>query len=104
MREPTTGGGFYPDFDESFPDLFPSCDELNLPHRIEEWSATGWNSQNGYGPTLGEWPEEMREPTTGGGFYPDFDESFPDLFPRVATLLNLPPRIEEWLCDRLPSD
>ena len=53
--------------------------------------------------TLGEWPEEMREPTTGGGFYPDFDESFPDLFPNCDEL-NLPPRIEEWLCDRLPSD
>ena len=52
---------------------------------------------------LGEWPEEMREPTTGGGFSPDFDESFPDLFPSCDEL-NLPPRIEEWFCDRLPSD
>ena len=53
--------------------------------------------------TLGEWPEEMHEPTTGEGFSPDFDGSLPDVFPDCSEL-GLPPRLQEWFCDRLPSD
>ena len=49
--------------------------------------------------TLGEWPEEMREPTTRGGFSPDFGELFPD-----CSQLDLPPSLQEWFCRRLPSD
>ena len=54
--------------------------------------------------TLGEWPADRHDPTMGGDSIPDFDEGFPDdLFPD-CTDLGLPPQIEEWFCDRFPSD
>ncbi len=49
--------------------------------------------------TLGEWPVDRHAPTMGGDSIPDFDQGFPD-----CDELGLPPQIEEWFCDRFPSD
>ena len=54
--------------------------------------------------TLGEWPADRHEPTIPDRFPPDLAPSIPDgVFPDCEEL-NLPPRIEEWFCDRFPSD
>ena len=54
--------------------------------------------------TLGEWPEDRHDPTTPDRFPPDFAPGIPDgVFPDCDEL-DLPPQIEEWFCDRFPSD
>lgn len=54
--------------------------------------------------TLGEWPEDRHERTIPDRFPPDFAPGIPDgVFPDCEDL-GLPPRIEEWFCDRFPSD